>query len=152
MGGEPEGLGGGAPGVDDDAGLPTQRLDVAGLLGQRDGLVTGAAVRPQDAAPQRVQVRVDGHERLARGGEADCRHGLPARVIGVARVRAGGDDRAPPVVRVLLGPPRLRVQRAHLGAAHGHGAGVGPHDGLGGAAAEVEGQDHAASQARVSVR
>ena len=132
--GDPRDLGCTTSRVEHDAG-PGPKLVRVAEVQHRGG---AALVRPENPGSDRAQLRIETGERRPRGGEAECRDGS----VGVGRVlaelRARVDDGEPPVLGILLRPPRSRVRGRDLAASDRDESGVVPQGGFGRARPEVE--------------
>ena len=78
------------------------------------GLVGGAYVHPHDGRPQVTALVVDREHGAAHGVHRDARDLLCGHATLFHRGPYRPHERRPPLVRVLLGPPRTRVLQREL--------------------------------------
>jgi hypothetical protein len=80
----------------------------------------GSGVRPENPGPERCEVAIEAPKRLSCPREPDNVDGAVFLWVAFTQQGAGVDDRAPPVLRVLLGTARGRMSGQERDAGEGH--------------------------------
>ena len=123
-----------------DAGDPAQHRVFCGA--DVGGLAVGALVHPQQRAAQRRAVEVAGDDGAGGAVEADAGHVIGSGGGAGQRFGHGGAGGGPPLIGVLFGPGRLRMERLQRGDAEAAtGAGRVEQGGADALGADVEAEE-----------